>query len=411
MEKTVCIIGAGPAGLTAAIFAAQRGAKVTLLEKNTTAGRKLLKTGRGRCNLTHAGEIDDFVLALEPCGNFLKPALYEFSPQAVRQFFIDRRLALKVEKDGCYFPITDRATDVLRILVDTARRANVAFAYGRTVETVEAAGERFRVVTAQQTYEADRVIIATGGASWAFTGSTGDGWRLAQSFGHTIVEPKASVCPVVTEETWPGDLQGTAVPAVRITAQVNGRRPTFDGPLMFTGDGLGGPVAFDLSRAAADSLAAGRTVPITVDLYPAEDAARMDQWLIDQCAASPRRELAGLLSVRFSRGLAIQLEKFISPGRPLIAGHFSRDQRKQLVRLIKELPLTVRGTAPLEQATVTRGGVSLKEIDSKTMQSRLRPGLFFAGEVMDADGPCGGYNLQIAWSTGALAGRCAAEGL
>jgi predicted Rossmann fold flavoprotein len=410
MTTTVCIIGAGPAGLMAAIAAAGHGARTVLLEKNTTAGRKLLKTGRGRCNLTHEGTIDDFVRAMEPFGRFLKPSLYEFGPDQVRRFFLDRQLALKTEKDGCLFPITDRATDVLRILIDTARRANVAFAYGRTVERVEAFSGGFRITTAPQTFEADAVIIATGGKSWSFTGSTGDGWRLAETFGHTITPPRPAVCPVVTQESWPGDLQGTALPFVRLAARINSRRETFDGPLMFTGEGLGGPVAFDLSRAVTDTVCGrGQPVPITLDLYPAADAAEMDQWLIGQCAANPRRELAGLLSVRFPRSLSIRLEKFISPDLPVIAGHFSKDQRRQLVRLIKEMPLTVCDLAPLEQATVTRGGVALDEIDAKTLQSKRRPGLFFAGEVIDADGPCGGYNLQIAWSTGALAGRCAAQ--
>lgn len=410
MNTQVCIVGAGPAGLTAAVFAAQAGAKVLLIERGTVAGRKLLKTGRGRCNITHTGTMDDFVRAYDDCGRFLKPALYEYPPQAVREFFRSHQLATKEEKDGCVFPITDRAADVCRILVDTARRLNVEFLYGRHVWSVEKSSAGFYVTTDKQTVRAAAVLLATGGMSWSYTGSTGDGYRIAAELGHTIIPPKAALCPLITEETWPGTLQGVGIPEVIIGAVLNKKKIEACGPLMFTGDGIGGPAVFDLSRHLTDALTCSQSpVPITVDFLPAVEAADLDQWLIAQCAAQPKREVAGLLSVKLPRQFCLQLEEFFSPGRPTIAAHFTKDQRADLLRRIKAMPLTIAKTAPLEQATVTRGGVSRDQIDPQTMQSRLCDGLFFAGEVIDADGPCGGYNLQIAWSTGALAAKTAAR--
>jgi predicted Rossmann fold flavoprotein len=410
MKTQVCIVGAGPAGLSAAIFAAQAGAKVLLIERGTVAGRKLLKTGRGRCNLTHTGTIDDFVRAYGDYGRFLKPALYTWPPEAVREFFHTHQLATKEEKDGSVFPITDRATDVCRILVDAARRLNVEFLYGRHVWSVEKTDRSFYITTDKQSVFAEIVILATGGMSWSYTGSTGDGYRIAAELGHTVIPPKAALCPLITEETWPGTLQGIGIPEVILGTVLDKKKIQARGPLMFTGDGIGGPVVFDLSRYLTDALAeGGKPVAVTADFLPAMESADLEQWLIGECAAHPQKEVAGLLSVKLPRQFCLQLEEFISPGRPTVASHFTKDQRTELRRRIKSMPLTIIKTAPLEQATITRGGINRDQIDPQTMQSRHCRGLFFAGEVIDADGPCGGYNLQIAWSTGALAGTSAAS--
>jgi len=410
MNVDVCIIGAGPAGLTAAIFAARTGARVILVERGTVAGRKLLKTGRGRCNLTHTGTIEEFIKAYGPCGRFLKPALYEFPPQAVREFFHVHRLATKEEKDGCVFPITDRATDVCRILVDRARRLNVEFHYGRRVETIEKTEDEFYVKTDKQTIRSPAVIVATGGMSWSYTGSTGDGYRLAETFGHTIIPPKAALCPLITVDNWPSDMQGRGLEDVEIRTSLNKKRISMRGPIMFTTSGIGGPAVFNFSRLITDTVADKTDlIKVTVDFYPSATRAELEQWLIDQCNAHPKMELAGVLSSRIQRRLSIKLQDFVFDGRPVLAGQCTRPQRKQLLDLLKSMTMTVKKLESVDKATITRGGVSRQEIESKTMQSRKCPGLFFAGEVIDADGPCGGYNLQIAWSTGALAGNAAAS--
>lgn len=411
MQFDVCIIGGGAAGLMASVFAAQNGAKCAIVEKNTTVGRKLLKTGRGRCNLTHTGTIDDFVREYDFCGRFLKHGLHELSPEAVRQFFAKRGLSSKIEKDGCVFPLTDRATDISRILVDAARRATVQFVYGRTVESVEKQyGGGFVVKTDKDQYECPAVILATGGASWPQTGSSGDGYKFAKNFGHTIIDPKAALAPVTTVETWPSRLQGVGVPDVRVTVMLDDKKIQTTGPIMFTDDGLGGPVIFDLSRAIVDYLYENKQpLPIKVDLCPAKDFQQLEAFIIDGCATRPKQEIARVITELLPRAMTLYVVERIQPdGRPILAGQLSKDARRELIGFIKEMPLTIAAIRSLADATITRGGVSLDEIEPTTMQSRICPGLFFAGEVMNADGPCGGYNLQIAWSTGALAGKNAA---
>jgi hypothetical protein len=412
MKYDVCIIGGGAAGLMASVFAAQNGAKVVIVEKNTTVGRKLLKTGRGRCNLTHTGTIDEFVREYDFCGRFLKHSLHEFSPEAVRQFFAKWGLGTKIEKDGCVFPLTDRATDVSRILVDAARRGNVQFVYGRTVDSVEKQfSGGFAAKAGNDLYESAAVILATGGSSWPATGSSGDGYKFAKNFGHTIIEPKSALAPVTTVETWSSRLQGVGIPQVRVTAMLADEKIQTTGPLMFTDDGLGGPVIFDLSRAIVDYLYENnQPLPIKLDLCPSKDMQQLEAFLIDGCALHPKQEIARVVTDLLPRAMTLYLVEQIQPnGRPILAGQLPKDARRELIHLIKEMPLTIKAIRPLSEATITRGGVSLDEIEPTTMQSRICPGVFFAGEVINADGPCGGYNLQIAWSTGALAGKNAAS--
>jgi predicted Rossmann fold flavoprotein len=410
MEFDICIVGAGPAGLTAGIFSAESGAKTVIAESNTVAGRKLLRTGRGRCNLTHTGTIDDFVKAYGRYGRFLKHSLYEFSPEDVRGFFAEHNLVTKEEKDGCVFPVTDRATDVARVLVDRARRLEITFLYDKKVESIKKRRDGFRVQAAGETINCKAVIIATGGMSWSFTGSTGDGYGFANELGHHIVDVTGALVRLVTKEDWPSKLRGVGVERVSITALVGESKIKVTGSMMFTDDGIGGPAVFDLSRDLCDHLSDSQEpVQIFIDLQPGADAEELRKCIIDKCARSPKKELAGVLTEILPRALAIDLCEKLEPSINILAGQLSKDKRTELIKLIKYLPLTVVSLRPLKEATVTRGGVSTEGIDSKTMESKLCKGLYFAGEVMDADGPCGGYNLQIAWSTGALAGRSAAK--
>jgi hypothetical protein len=412
MTYDLCIIGGGAAGLMASIFAAQTGAKVAIIEKNTTVGRKLLKTGRGRCNITHTGTIDDFVREYDFCGRFLKHCLYEFPPEAVRQFFAQKGLATKVEKDGCVFPLTDRAADVSRVLVDAARRNGVQFIYGRTVETIDKHfSGGFILKAGADQYECAALILATGGASWPQTGSAGDGYNFARALGHSIVEPKSALAPLITVETWPAELQGVGVPDVRVSATIGDKKIQAAGPLMFTADGIGGPVIFDISRAVTDYLHAHpEPLPIKLDLCPPRDFQQLETFFLDGCAARPKQEIARVITDLLPRAVTLYIARQIqTDGRPIMAGQLSKDARRKLISLIKEMSLTIQAIHPLSEATITRGGVCHDEIEPTTMQSRLCPGLFFAGEVIDADGPCGGYNLQIAWATGALAGKSAAK--
>jgi predicted Rossmann fold flavoprotein len=405
----VCIIGAGPAGLMAAIFSAQAGAQTIVIESNSVPARKLLLTGGGRCNLTHQAEPAQFIRNLNNGGRFLRFCIHKFSPQNVRDFFAEYGLQTTTENDGCVFPLSNKAGDVREALLKKAASLGVEFLYSKTVKSIIKDADVF-VVSAEETQIfADKVIIATGGLSWPQTGSTGDGYRLANLLGHRIVQPKASLVPLVACEDWPSQLEGTAVENVCISTKIADKKIVATGSLIFTGDGIGGPAALELSRHITDYLSKEKNpLPIKIDLLPNNTTNELEKYIIDYIAANPRKIVNNILAAFLPKRLSALLCRLAGCGEELPAAHLQKNLRKKLTSLVKSLPLQILRTRPIAEATVTRGGVCLDEIDDKTMQSRVCPGLFFAGEVIDADGPCGGYNLQICWSTGALAGTCAA---
>jgi len=407
----VCIIGAGPAGLLAAIFAAQAGAKTIVLERNSAPCRKLLHTGAGRCNLTHTGSVQDFIRSYGQSGRFLRHCLYEFSADDLRQYFHRQGLQTKVEKNGCVFPVTDRAGDVADALLNHARNLSVRFLYESQVQGIEKVRDGFVMVLDTEKISAKAAVIATGGVTWPSTGSTGDGYNFAKAFGHTIVEPRPCLGPLVTAQNWPGRLGGVAVPNVVIKTKIANRKVQVSGPLMFTANGIGGPAVLDLSRLITDFLPDyDNPVQITIDLLPQYPIEQLDEQIISLCSEHPKKTLAGVLSRWLPASLTTSLCEQIAQSQTIQAGILQKSQRKQLMDMLKHLPLSVVAACPIADATVTRGGVSIVEINPTTMESKLCPGLFFAGEVMNLDGPCGGFNLQIAFSTGALAGTTAAHG-
>ena len=409
MKTDICIIGAGPAGLTAAIFAAKNGADTILLDSNTASGKKLLRTGRGRCNLTHTGSIQDFITSYGQFGKFLQHSLHEFPPSAIRDFFTQNRLQTKVEKNGRVFPMTDRATDIKRILMDNIRAANVRCMFGKKVSRITKTKQDFTVHITADKIICQKVIIATGGLSWPHTGSKGDGYKFAEKLGHNITKPKAALVSLVTKEKWPTKIPGVGLEKVKIKATVNDQKKETTGEIMFTHQGLGGPAIFDLSRFITDPLTdAKKPITISIDLAPDASNKQLDQAIIDQCQKQPKKELAGILTNLLPRSMALELCKQFEL-TSVIANQLSKQRRQKLVTQLKKLSLTITSTRPIAEATITRGGVATKQINPKTMRSKICKNLFFAGEVIDVDGPCGGYNLQIAWSTGALAGKNAAK--
>lgn len=410
MKTDICIIGAGPAGLMAAIFSAKAGAGTTVIEANTVPGRKLLLTGGGRCNLTHQAEPQELARAFGAKGRFLRHALYQFSPQDVQDFFARLGLATRIEKDGCIFPVSDRSGDVRDTLVKQAKKLGVTILYGKRVGYIAKETDSFIVQAGQVCVCAQRLIIATGGLSWPQTGCTGDGYRFARRFGHTIIQPKATLVRLVTGETWSRQLAGTAVENVTISACIENKKLTASGAMVFTEDGIGGPAAQDMSRYLTDYLPARIKPPsIAVDLMPCLNAGELEKQIIKYIGANPKKKLANVLAEFMPRRLATVLCRQVGGDEDLPAGQIKRDLRKKLVRTIKALPLSIVRTRPIAEATVTHGGVCITEIESKTMESKVCPGLFFVGEVLDLDGPCGGYNLQLCWSTGALAGVSASQ--
>lgn len=422
MKVRICIIGAGPAGLMAAIHSAGSRAETVVLEANENAGRKLLLTGAGRCNITHQAEPAELVREFGDKGRFLSFCLYQYPPKYVQDFFAKLGLRLKIEKDGCVFPASDRAGDVRDALVERAKKLGVRFLYDRRVKSIVKEDNTFIINTEKESVHAEKLIVATGGLSWPSTGSTGDGYRFAREAGHTIVEAKASLVPLVTCEDWPKQLAGTAVEDVRVSARINNKKIITAGAIIFTEDGIGGPAVLNMSRylTRCDAVAPRRTdylpavrkpIGISLDLAPQVKEAELEKQITERLAKNPKKKVVNILTEFVPKRLSALLCGQAGCGDESAAGQLKKDVRKKLVRILKALPISVVSTRSIDEAMVTHGGVSVTEIEPKTMESKVCPGLFFAGEVIDVDGPCGGYNLQICWSTGALAGLCAAKGL
>jgi predicted Rossmann fold flavoprotein len=395
----------------ASIHCAAENAETAVFETNTTAGRKLLLTGGGRCNLTHLAAPDEIVRSFGPKGRFLSYALHKFSPEHVRQFFRELGLESVVEQDGCVFPASNRASDVRDYLIKRAKELNVRFYFDKSVKCIMLEENSFAIHTDKEFFTAEKVIIATGGLSFPQTGSTGDGYRFAQELGHTITEPRASLVPLVTRESWPGELAGTTVENVKAYARINNKKITTGGALVFTDDGIGGLAAWDMSRHLTDYLPDfERPLEITIDLAPKITEVEMGTQIAALISANPKKKVINILAEFVPRRLAEVLCK-LADCNEIEANQLRKDVRKKLIRIVKALSLSIINTRPIAEAIVTHGGVSTCEIESKMMESKICPGLFFAGEVIDADGPCGGYSLQMCWSTGALAGSYAAKNL
>ncbi|MCP4453835.1 MAG: NAD(P)/FAD-dependent oxidoreductase [Planctomycetes bacterium] len=411
-KSIIAIVGAGPAGLSAAIHAAQsRHVQVFVLEANPMAGRKLLITGGGRCNLTHDLDPRAFQKSFCEGGRFLSYALHEYPVDHVVTFFKECGLAMRTEPNGCVFPVTDRASDVRDLLVKEAVTLGVQFKYGQSVTAIHKKGEQFLIRTAQETLVADRVILATGGQSYPQTGSTGDGYRFARGLGHTVVTPRPSLVPMVLNQSWPQEVAGTSLEHVTLTAMRDGKSVSASGKLVFTQNGVGGFAAQDMSRFLTDDLPnPGHPIPVFLDCLAQVSISQLDVQIRDLCQAQPKKAVHKLVSTLIPKRLAKAVLGFCECPDTLLACQLSKPKRLALAQTIKGIKLTVIGTRSIEEATVTRGGIDTGQISPKTMGSTLCPGLYFAGEMINVDGPCGGYHLQMCWSTGAAAGHASAPG-
>ncbi len=407
----IVVVGAGPAGIMASIEAARVGARTILLESGPRPGRKLLATGGGRCNVTHSGTIESFLQGFDTrASRFLRHAAHTFPPDAAVKQFESLGIALKTERGNRVFPVSDRAGEILDALLREARNAGVSLRTSHPVSDVQAVEDGWSVVAGAETFRTRAVILATGGLSMRRTGSTGAGYAFARSLGHTVGEPRPSLVPLVTAEEWPEEVAGLALKNVELSASVEGKRISRFGEMLFTHRGIGGPITLEISRFLTDTLSAGNgPVRVEIDLKPALDEQKLDARLQRELKESPKRQLFSVLTTLMPVSLAEIFVKYFGFDRTLSTSHVTREDRVRLRMLLKALPLTVTATDPIETALVTRGGVSLSEIDPRTMESRLHPGLFFAGEIIDADGDCGGYNLHMCWATGFLSGRAAAK--
>jgi len=402
----LAVVGAGPAGLLAAIAAAERGRRVVLLEQLPRPGVKLLATGGGRCNLTHALPPDAFPARFGRHGRFIQPALAAFGPDALRRFLHSLGVPTAAPDGRHVFPVSDSAADVRCALVRRARELGVRLRLAVTARALWIEDDVLRGLrTSRGRVAAPAVVLATGGKGYPDLGATGSGYALARQAGHPIVDPTPALVPLVARETWLRELAGIALSPVRVRIDLAGRpRAGITGDLLFTNTGLSGPAVLDLSGDVAVLLRDRAEVPLRLDLAPAtpraEWLARLDSWPL----SGGRKAVRTLLAAHFPRALADLLCRLAGVDPAARPAQVSRPVRRTLADLFTALPLTVTDTAGWNRAMVTRGGVALKEVDPKCLASRLLRGLFFAGEMLDLDGPSGGFNLQWAFSSGRLAG-------
>ncbi|WP_439628465.1 NAD(P)/FAD-dependent oxidoreductase [Gemmata sp.] len=401
------ICGAGAAGLMAAIHAAERGRRVLLLEKGKKAGVKILMSGGTRCNITHDCERRGIIEAFGPNGKFLHSALAQLGPRETVQFFEAEGVATKVEDTGKVFPVSDRAVDVLDALLRRLGRSGAKLSLTEPVREIAANPDGgFRVVTAARTVTAEKVLVTTGGRSFPGCGTTGDGYGFAAAFGHTILPQRPALVPLTVQPAWVGELRGITLPDPNLKVidpagkVLDSRR----GSMLFAHFGLTGPAPLDVSRAVSGHPNPA-TLTLEVDLLPGEPEQAFDEFVRVETAANGKQLLAGVLSAKLPRRIADQVVVLCGLQPTRTAAALSKPDRQKIVAATKRLRLPLRGTLGFEKAEVTAGGVSLDEVDSRTMQSKKQPGLYLAGEVLDLDGWIGGYNFQSAWSTGWLAGR------
>ena len=404
----IAIIGGGPAGLMAASAAASTGATARIIEKNSYLGRKLGITGKGRCNITNIADINEFIPNIPVNGKFMHSAFYAFSNQDMIDLMHRYGAETKIERGGRVFPVTDNAKTVVDALKRYAKDMGVKAVCDEVVSVTKTeTGFSLRLKDHGKLH-CDKVIIATGGASYPQTGSTGDGYRFAKQLGHTIVPPKPSLIPLVAKGTFPQKLMGLSLKNVSITITDETGKKIYEdfGEMLFTHYGVSGPMI--LSASAHLRNFNQKTYILTIDLKPALDEQTLDKRILRDFEANLNKDFLHCLDALLPQKMipVIIENSGINPRAKV--RDIKKEERRNLVHAIKHLSLTLTGTRPLAEAIITSGGVSVKEINPKTMESRLVPGLYFAGEVIDVDAYTGGFNLQIAYSTGHLAGLSAA---
>ncbi|HJD22976.1 MAG TPA: NAD(P)/FAD-dependent oxidoreductase [Firmicutes bacterium] len=410
-DRKLVVVGGGAAGLMAAYAAAKRGLSVTILERNARMGRKLLITGKGRCNITNNCSVPDFIANVPQNGRFLFGAVSSFTPQDMMAFLEESGLPVKTERGNRVFPCSDKARDVVDTLVGAVRRAGCRFVTGRAEDLLLAEGACRGVrLEGGEELEADAVIVCTGGLSYPLTGSTGDGYRLAEQAGHTVIPPRPSLVPLVCREEWCREAQGLSLRnvALRVVDTRRDKTVTEDfGEMLFTHFGVSGPMALSAS-AHMREMEPGR-YRLLIDLKPALSPEQLDARLVRDFRENRNRDFSNSLGALLPRSLCpvVVALSGIRPQEKCNA--ITKEQRRSLAGLLKALPLTVEGFRPVEEAIVTSGGVKVSELNAKTMESKKAKGLYFAGEVLDVDAYTGGFNLQIAFSTGVAAGRHACE--
>lgn len=417
MNKII-VIGGGPAGMFAAIAAAEAGSQVTLLEKNEKLGKKLYITGKGRCNITNAGDMDNLFANIMTNAKFLYSAFYSYDNQRVIDFFESNGLRTKIERGNRVFPVSDYSSDVIATLQKVLKEKKVKIMLHtqvqRLLEEPSVDDMSQNVVTGVKledgtTMQADAVIVATGGFSYQTTGSTGDGYRFAKEMGHTVTDIHPSLVPFLAKEVYVQQMQGLALKNVEVRI-LNGKKLLYQefGEMLFTHFGVSGPLLLSASAAIKPSLTAGE-LSMFIDLKPALSEEQLDHRLLREFDEAKNKQFKNSIGGLFpAKMIPVMLElSGIDPEKKV--NEITKEERRCFIGLIKAFPVTLCGLRDFNEAIITKGGVKVKEVNPSTMESKLVPHLYFCGEVLDLDAMTGGYNLQIAWSTGYLAGVSAAQ--
>ena len=403
MTQDVIVIGGGPAGMFAAITAARQGAKVLLLERNDRLGKKLLITGKGRCNVTNNCDAQEVLQNVPRNGRFLYSAMAAFPPKAVMEFLEKNGCPLKTERGNRVFPVSDKAASVLDCLRNEMRRLNVTVINQRAKEILVEDARVTGVRTDRERFSAAKVILATGGLSYPTTGSTGDGYEIARALGHTIVPAEGSLVPLEIAGQDCPDMQGLSLRNVAVKLLNEKNKVLFKdfGELLFTHFGVSGPTV--LSASAHIKV----RCRLVLDLKPALEESKLDARILRDLEQYQNRSMENALTDLLPRSMIPVVLHRLNIEPAMQANSLTRQQRRGLVELLKAFSLEITGKRPVAEAIITSGGVKVSEIDPKTMESKIVPGLYFAGEIMDCDAYTGGFNLQIAWATAFAAGSAA----
>lgn len=417
MNKII-VIGGGPAGMFAAIAAAESGSQVTLLEKNEKLGKKLFITGKGRCNITNAGDMDNLFANVMTNAKFLYSAFYAYDNEQVIDFFERNGLRTKKERGNRVFPVSDHSSDVIATLQKVMREKKVKVMLhtqvNRLLVETSVGDESKSIVTGVQltdgtSMQADAVIVATGGFSYQTTGSTGDGYRFAKEVGHTVTDIRPSLVPFLAKEDYVRQMQGLSLKNVEVRI-LNGKKLLYQefGEMLFTHFGVSGPLLLSASAAIKPSLTAGE-LSMFIDLKPALTEEQLDHRLLREFDEAKNKQFKNSIGGLFpAKMIPVMLEiSGIDPEKKV--NEITKEERRHFIGLIKAFPVTLCGLRDFNEAIITKGGIKVKEVNPSTMESKLVSHLYFCGEVLDLDAMTGGYNLQIAWSTGYLAGNSAAQ--
>ena len=410
--RKVIVVGGGAAGLMAAVSAAQSGAEVVLLEKNNRLGKKLLITGKGRCNVTNTAQLQDFVKNIPGNGKFLYSVFSKFFNWDVRSFFEELDVPLKEERGGRVFPVSDKAIDIVNAFERILRKLAVQIKLDEAVRFLKVEDNKVVGVITEEDkyYEADAIILATGGSSFPGTGSTGDGYRMARQIGHTVEPLFPALVPLECEEDWVREFQGLSLRNINLSVLVDGKNTQeMFGEMLFTHFGVSGPIILSLSRDIAKYLKAGKTVELSLNLKPALTREQLNKRICRDFEKYNRKQIKNALGDLLPSKMISNIIDLAFIDENKYVNQISKEERERLVDLLQNLVMTVTKTRPLSEAIVTAGGISTKEINPKTMESKLIKDLYCVGEVVDVDAFTGGYNLQAAFSMGFVAGENASQ--